>query len=76
LLIADVVELRGFVSSDFVSIAQELWVFGVVIAHGEALSEDLSKEWEGSECRDQCNLERVPEQVSEIRSCVWVHWHS
>ena len=39
------------------------------------LSEDLPKEWEGSECRDQCNLERVPEQVSEIGLCVWMHWH-
>jgi hypothetical protein len=61
LLIADVVEFRRFVSADFVAIAEEFWVLGVVVPHGQALSKDLTKEWEGSERRDQCNFERVPE---------------
>jgi hypothetical protein len=59
-LIFNVVELRCFSGADFVSIAQKFWMFGVVVAHREAFSEQLSENRECSKGRDQGNLERVP----------------
>jgi hypothetical protein len=61
LLVFDVVEFRSFSSADLISIAEEFWVFGVVVAHGQALTEQLPEEWERAERGDQCNFERVPE---------------
>jgi hypothetical protein len=61
LLIADVVEFRGLPCAGLVTIAEEFGVLSVVVPHGQALSKDLTKKWEGSERRDQCNFERVPE---------------
>ena len=55
-------------------IIEELWVGGVVVST-EPLAEPLADEREGSKRRDQRNLERIPEQVSEIGLCVWMHWH-
>jgi hypothetical protein len=48
LLVSNVVELRCFTSSNFVAIAQEFWVFRVVVSHGEALTEQFSKDGERS----------------------------
>ena len=48
---------------------------GRVVVGTEFLAETLPDEREGSQRRDQGDLERVPKQVSEIRLCVWMHGH-
>lgn len=50
-------------------------MFGIVIAPIQSLAQQLSKEWESTEGSYQSYLERIPEEVSETRFCVWMHWH-
>ncbi len=48
---------------------------GRVVISTQFLAETLPDEGESSQRRDKGDLERVPEQVSEIRLCVRMHWH-
>ena len=74
LLPADVVHRGRRGCSCSTSIIKELRVRGVVVSP-QFFAKALADEREGSQRCDQCDLKRVPKQVSEIRLCVWMHWH-
>ena len=49
-------------------------MLGVVIAT-QSVAEPVADKSKRTEGRDQGDFERVPEQVSEVGLCVWMHWH-